>query len=161
MTDLTIREIRTTLLQLPWADIPGCSAMRWARSGTLSSWRPSPPPASPARATASAEPAVQRTIGACIAEALAPRVVGRSATEVEGIWQDLWRATLTGGRGGVTMMAQSAIESRYGTCSARPPASHRLWGHARGRIPAYGSGCFPARWARAGGQGQAFRRPGL
>ncbi len=108
-TDLTISEIRTTLLQMPWADDP------WLFGHALGKQRDL---VVVEVVTASGLTGMgylhllnlplQRTIGACIAEALAPRVIGRSATEVEGIWQDLWRATLTGGRGGVTMMAQSA-----------------------------------------------------
>ena len=52
MTDLTIREIRTTLLQLPWADDPWLFGHALgASSATLWWWRSSPPPASPAWAT--------------------------------------------------------------------------------------------------------------
>ncbi|MEN0073234.1 MAG: mandelate racemase/muconate lactonizing enzyme family protein [Paracraurococcus sp.] len=145
MTDLTIRELRTTLLQLPWDDDP------WLAGHALG----------PTRDLVVVEVVtgsgltgmgylhllnlpLHRTIGACLAEAMAPRLLGRDATEVEGIWQDLWRATLTGGRGGVTMMAQSAIDIALwdvlGKAAGLP--LHRLWGHVRSRIPAYGSGCF-------------------
>jgi L-alanine-DL-glutamate epimerase-like enolase superfamily enzyme len=145
MADLTIREIRTTLLRMPWADDP------WMKGHALG----------PQRdlvvvevVTASGLTGMgylhllnlplQRTIGACIEEALAPRVLGRDATAVEAIWRDLWRATLTGGRGGVTMMAQSAIDIALwdvvGKAAGLP--LHRLWGHFRGQIPVYGSGCF-------------------
>ena len=41
---------------------------------------------------------------------------------MEGIWQDLWRATLTGGRGGVTMMAQSAIDIALWDVLGKPAA---------------------------------------
>ena len=87
---------------------------------------------------------LQGTIGTCIDEAMAPRVIGRDATDVEAIWHDLWRATLTSGRGGVTMMAQSAIDIALwdvvGKAAGLP--LHRLWGHYRSEIPTYGSGCF-------------------
>jgi L-alanine-DL-glutamate epimerase-like enolase superfamily enzyme len=73
-----------------------------------------------------------------------PRVVGRDATAVEAIWRDLWRTTLTAGRGGIAMMAMSALDIALwdvvGKFAGLP--LHRLWGHYRSEIPAYGSGCF-------------------
>ena len=58
---------------------------------------------------------------------------------MEAIWRDLWRATLTGGRGGVAMMAQSAIDIALwdvvGKAAGLP--LHRLWGHYRREIPIY------------------------
>jgi L-alanine-DL-glutamate epimerase-like enolase superfamily enzyme len=145
MNDLTIRELRTTLLRMPWVDDPlmaghalgamrdlvvvevvtqsGITGMGYLHLLNLP---------------------LQRTIGACIAEAMAPRVIGRQATDVEAIWRDLWRTTLTGGRGGVAMMAQSAIDialwDAVGKSAGLP--LHRLWGHYRSEIPIYGSGCF-------------------
>ncbi|MEO3474715.1 mandelate racemase/muconate lactonizing enzyme family protein [Roseomonas sp. CAU 1739] len=145
MTDLTIREVRTTLLRMPWADDP------WLAGHALG----------PMRDLVVVEVVtqsgltgmgylhllnlpLQRTIGACIAEAMAPRIIGKDATAVEAIWRDLWRATLTGGRGGVAMMAQSAIDIALwdvvGKAAGLP--LHRLWGHYRSEIPIYGSGCF-------------------
>ncbi len=145
MTDLTIREVRTTLLRMPWADDP------WLAGHALG----------PMRDLVVVEVVtqsgitgmgylhllnlpLQRTIGACIAEAMAPRIIGRDASAIEAIWRDLWRATLTGGRGGVAMMAQSAIDIALwdvlGKAAGLP--LHRLWGHFRSEIPIYGSGCF-------------------
>lgn len=145
MNDLTIREVRTTLLQLPWQDDPwlfghalgatrdlvvvevvtacGITGMGYLHLLSLP---------------------LQRTIGACIAEAMAPRVIGRQATDVEAIWRDLWRTTLTGGRGGVAMMAQSAIDIALWDAIGKSAglSLHRLWGHYRSEIPIYGSGCF-------------------
>ena len=145
MTDLTIREVRTTLLQLPWVEDP------WMAGHALG----------PQRDLVVVEIVtesglvgmgylhllnlpLQRTIGACITEAFTPRLIGRDATAVEAIWRDLWRTTLTGGRGGVAMMAQSAIDIALwdvvGKAAGLP--LHRLWGHYRSQIPIYGSGCF-------------------
>lgn len=145
MTDLTIREVRTTLLRMPWADDP------WLAGHALG----------PMRDLVVVEVVtqsgitgmgylhllnlpLQRTIGACIAEAMAPRIIGRDASAIEAIWRDLWRSTLTGGRGGVAMMAQSAIDIALwdvlGKAAGLP--LHRLWGHYRSEIPIYGSGCF-------------------
>jgi L-alanine-DL-glutamate epimerase-like enolase superfamily enzyme len=152
MADLTIREVKTTLLQMPWADDP------WLAGHALGPMRD----LVVVEITTQSGIAgmgylhllnlpLQRTIGACIAEAMAPRIIGRDASEIEAIWRDLWRATLTGGRGGVAMMAQSAIDIALwdilGKAAGQP--LHRLWGHYRSEIPIYGSGCF--RGARGDG----------
>jgi L-alanine-DL-glutamate epimerase-like enolase superfamily enzyme len=150
--DTTIREVRTTLLRMPWPDDP------WLAHHPLG----------PTRDLVVVEVVTQsgitgmgylhpiqvpvmRTIAACIEEALAPRVVGRDATEVEAIWFDLWRSTMVAGRGGIAMMAISAIDialwDAVGKRAGLP--LHRLWGHFRSAIPAYGSGCFRG----AGGDG--------
>jgi len=152
MADLTIRELRTTLLRLPWADDP------WLAGHALGEQRDL---VVVEIVTASGLTGMgylhllnlplQRTIGACIAEAMAPLLLGRDATAIEAIWRDLWRTTLTGGRGGVAMMAQSAIDIALwdvvGKAAGLP--LHRLWGHYRSEIPIYGSGCF--RGARGDG----------
>lgn len=145
MTDLTIREVRTTLLRMPWPDDP------WLAGHPLGPMRDL---VVVEVVTASGLTGMgylqmvnlplHRTIGACIEEAMAPRLIGRDATAVEAIWRDLWRTTLTGGRGGVAMMAQSAIDIALwdvvGKAAGLP--LHRLWGHFRSEIPVYGSGCF-------------------
>lgn len=84
------------------------------------------------------------TIEACIKELVAPKVIGRDATEIEAIWQDLWKATYWVGRGGVALFAQSALDialwDLLGKRAGLP--LFRLWGAARESVPAYGSGCF-------------------
>jgi L-alanine-DL-glutamate epimerase-like enolase superfamily enzyme len=152
MTDLTIREVKTTLLQMPWADDP------WLAGHALGSMRDLVVVEITTQSGITGmgylhllNLPLQRTIGACIAEAMAPRIIGRDASAIEAIWRDLWRATLTGGRGGVAMMAQSAIDIALwdilGKAAGLP--LHRLWGHYRSEIPIYGSGCF--RGARGDG----------
>ena len=88
---------------------------------------------------------------ACLDECIIPRVIGKDATAVEAIWQDLWRATITYGRGGIAAMAMSALDialwDAVGKRAGLP--LHRLWGHYRSEFPAYGSGCFRG----AGGDG--------
>src|SRR2546428_3709775 len=90
-----------------------------------------------------------KTIAACLDEAIVPRVEGKDATAVEAIWQDLWRATMTYGRGGIATMAMSALDialwDAVGKRASLP--LHRLWGHYRSAIPVYGSGC----WRGSGG----------
>src|SRR5260370_1076247 len=84
------------------------------------------------------------TVGAAREETILPRVVGKDATAVEGIWNDLWRATATYNRGGIVTMAMSALDialwDAIGKRAGLP--LHRLWGHVRAQIPVYGSDCF-------------------
>lgn len=152
MADLTIREVKATLLQMPWADDP------WLAGHALGPMRDLVVVDITTQSGITGmgylhllNLPLQRTIGACIAEAMAPRIIGRDASAIEAIWRDLWRATLTGGRGGVAMMAQSAIDIALwdilGKAAGLP--LHRLWGHFRSDIPIYGSGCF--RGARGDG----------
>ncbi len=152
MTDMTIRDVRVTLARVPWPDDPMLAARQF----------------SPARDLLVVEvetaggivgmgylhllsSPVLRTIAACLDEAVIPRVKGRDATAVEAIWRELWRATYTAGRGGIAMMAISAIDialwDAVGKRAGLP--LHRLWGHYRSEIPAYGSGC----WRVLGGDG--------
>ena len=84
------------------------------------------------------------TLDACMKELIAPRVLGRSITEVEAIWQDLWKQTYWMGRMGVTLFCLSAIDialwDALGKRAGLP--LHRLWGSCRAEIPIYGSGCW-------------------
>ncbi len=41
---------------------------------------------------------------------IAPQVLGRDATEVEGIWTSLWKSTYWLGRGGIATFCQSAVD---------------------------------------------------
>jgi L-alanine-DL-glutamate epimerase-like enolase superfamily enzyme len=151
MTDLTITSIRTTMLRVPWPETPWLKGHAFGDSrnilvldvetkggirsmGYLLLFRPG-----------------MKTIAACLEEAIIPRVIGKDASAVEAIWQDLWRATVTYGRGGIACMAMSALDialwDALGKAAKLP--LHRLWGHYRAQLPAYGSGCFRG----AGGDG--------
>jgi L-alanine-DL-glutamate epimerase-like enolase superfamily enzyme len=144
MTDLTITGIRTTMLHVPWPQTPWLKghALGEARDilvldgetrggiagmGYLFLFRPG-----------------MRTIAACLEETIIPRVIGKDASAVEAIWQDLWDATVTYGRGGIAVMAMAALDIALWDIlgkRAKLPL-HRLWGHYRAQLPAYGSGCF-------------------
>src|SRR5688572_6868206 len=151
MTDMTIKAVRTTMLRVPWPETPWLKghAFGAARNvlvlevetrggivgmGYLFSFRPG-----------------LRSIAALLDEAIIPRVKGKDATAVEAIWQDLWRMTMTYGRGGIAVMAMSALDiALWDVIGKRANLPlHRLWGHVRSQIPAYGSGCFRG----AGGDG--------
>jgi L-alanine-DL-glutamate epimerase-like enolase superfamily enzyme len=94
-----------------------------------------------------------RTTKACLEELMIPRILGRNASDLEGIWRDLWRSCYAEGRMGTPMLAQSAIDVALwdivGQAAGLP--LHRLWGHYREEIPVYGSGC----WRGLGGDGMA------
>ena len=91
------------------------------------------------------------TIASFLHEVIGPAIIGRDASAVEAIWQDLWRGSYWVGRMGVSMMAQSAVDIALWDLigkQANMPL-HRLWGQACDRIPAYVSGC----WRGLGGDG--------
>ena len=50
------------------------------------------------------------TIQACIKELIIPELLGKNATDVEAIWQHLWKRNYWIGRMGVTVLAQSAVD---------------------------------------------------
>ena len=144
MTDLTITAVRITTLRVPWPQSPWLKGHRFgdARTflvvdvetkggitgmGYLFLFRPG-----------------IKSIIACLNEVIIPNVIGKDASAVEAIWQDLWNTTITFGRGGIATMAQSALDIALWDIvgkAAKLPL-HRLWGHYRTQMPAYGSGCF-------------------
>jgi L-alanine-DL-glutamate epimerase-like enolase superfamily enzyme len=144
MTDTTITAIRTTMLRVPWPNTPWLKGHAFgpmreflvldvetrggiAGIGYLFLFRPG-----------------MRTIAACLDECVIPRVLGKDASAVEAIWQDLWRFTVTYGRAGIAVMAMSVLDIALWDVlgkAAKLPL-HRLWGHYRAQLPAYGSGCF-------------------
>ena len=149
--DMTIRDVRVTILRMPWANpdwIKGHAlgpdrkllivdvetAGGITGMGYLFHFRPG-----------------LRTIAEFLHECVIPRVIGKDATAVEAIWKDLWTTTMTYGRGGIACMAMSALDialwDAVGKRAGLP--LHRLWGHYRSEIPIYGSGCFRG----AGGDG--------
>ena len=145
MTDTTICDVRVSLARIPWAvtpDLPmhpfkGMRDMLVVEIETASG-------ITGMGYLHLLNSSLLRTTGLCIEEAMTPMILGRDATAVEAIWRDIWRTTMTAGRGGVTTMAQSAIDIALwdivGQAAAMP--LHRLWGHFRSEIPIYGSGVF-------------------
>src|SRR5260370_6057710 len=144
MPDLKSAGVGTPLLRVPWPQTPWLKGHAFGEArnvlilevetkagivgmGYLFSFRPG-----------------LRTIAAALEETILPRVIGKDATAVEGIWNDLWRATATYNRGGIVTMAMSALDialwDAIGKRAGRP--LHRLWGHVRAQIPVYGSDCF-------------------
>ena len=92
------------------------------------------------------------TIGMCLKELIVPRLIGKEATQIEAIWQDLWRATYTVGRMGITLFAISAIDiALWGDLLGKKAGLplYKLWEGFQTEIPAYGSGC----WRGLGAEG--------
>ena len=94
-----------------------------------------------------------RTTKACLEELVVPKLLGRDASEVEAIWYELYAANVADGRGGAQVLAQSAVDVALwdivGQVAGLP--LHRLWGHFRDEVPAYGAG----GWRGLGGDGMA------
>jgi L-alanine-DL-glutamate epimerase-like enolase superfamily enzyme len=144
MTDTTITAIRITMLRVPWPQTEWLKGHAFGPTreflvldvetrggltgmGYLFLFRPG-----------------MRTIATCLDECVIPRVIGKDASAVEAIWQDLWNATVTYGRAGIAVMAMSILDIALWDVlgkAAKLPL-HRLWGHYRAQLPAYGSGCF-------------------
>ena len=84
------------------------------------------------------------TIQACIKELMIPELLGKNATDIEAIWQHLWKKNYWVGRMGITVLAQSAIDIALWDALGKQVNMplHRIWGHCNDTIPAYGSGCW-------------------
>jgi L-alanine-DL-glutamate epimerase-like enolase superfamily enzyme len=144
MTDTTITALRTTLLHVPWASEPPANGIMPPTNRTLLVLDVE------TRGGLSGMGYLQPlsggldTLDACLKDMIAPLVLGRDATEVEGIWQALWRGTYWQGRGGVATFAQSAVDIALwdivGQRAGLP--LYRLWGASRREVPAYGSGVW-------------------
>lgn len=93
------------------------------------------------------------TVKSCIDEMMAPQIIGRDATEIEGIWNGLYKSSYDLGRMGVALFAISAIDIALWDIVGKKAGLplHRLWGNCRDAIPVYGSGC----WRGLGGDGMA------
>jgi L-alanine-DL-glutamate epimerase-like enolase superfamily enzyme len=151
MTDMTIKAIRTTLLRVPWPQSPWLKGHAFGETRNFLVLEVETADGIVGMGYLFLFRAGLRSIAACLDECIIPRVIGKDASAVEAIWQDLWRATMTIGRGGIATMAQSVLDMALWDAlgkRAKLPL-HRLWGHFRAQLPAYGSGCFRG----AGGDG--------
>jgi L-alanine-DL-glutamate epimerase-like enolase superfamily enzyme len=83
-----------------------------------------------------------RAIQTLIEQDLAPLLLGQDASDVEGLWERLWRALLYVGRGGLLAFAIAALDIALWDLrglSQGEPLYQVIGGQARA-IPAYGSG---------------------
>jgi L-alanine-DL-glutamate epimerase-like enolase superfamily enzyme len=83
-----------------------------------------------------------RAVKALIDHDIAPAVLGRDATDIDGIWRLLWQRLLFVGRGGLAAFAVAALDIALwdlrGLAEAKP--LYALLGATARGIPAYGSG---------------------
>src|SRR5262245_36557362 len=109
MTDTTIAALRTTLLNVPWAGEPPANGIMPPTNRTLLVLEIETRGGLVGMGYLQPLSGGLDTLDACLKDMIAPLVLGRDATEVEGIWQALWRGTYWQGRGGVATFAQSAV----------------------------------------------------
>ena len=85
-----------------------------------------------------------RTLDTLIHELLKPILLGRDASHVEGLWRDMYRATYIQGRMGLPVMALSALDIALWDILGKRAGLplYRLWGAVSDDLPIYGSGCF-------------------
>ena len=75
-----------------------------------------------------------RAVHACLEE-MAEIVAGEEASRIEHIWRKVWWAMHYGGRGGPTVLAQSALDIALWDLAAKK-AGQPLWRHLGGADPA-------------------------
>jgi L-alanine-DL-glutamate epimerase-like enolase superfamily enzyme len=144
MTDTTITGLKTTQLRVPWVGEPPPNGIMAAEDrlylvveimtkGGLTGMGY----LHPLRGGID-------TLDTCLKEMIWPLIRGRDATEIEGIWQSIWKGTYWMGRMGVTVFAQSAVDIALWDILGKRAGLplYRLWGKARGEVPAYGSGVW-------------------
>jgi L-alanine-DL-glutamate epimerase-like enolase superfamily enzyme len=144
MTDMTIRDVRVTLIRVPWVEAPHFSKDRVTTPRDILVVEIETKGGIVGIGYLHLLSPALRTVATCLDEAMVPLLKGRDASAIEAIWRDLWRATYGAGRMGIAVMALSAIDialwDAVGKRAGMP--LHRLWGHFRSAIPIYGSGCF-------------------
>jgi L-alanine-DL-glutamate epimerase-like enolase superfamily enzyme len=144
MTDTTITGLKTTLLRVPWPGEPPPNGIMAAQDRQYVVLEIMTKGGITGMGYLQPLRGGSETIDACIKEMIAPMVIGRDATEVEGIWQSLWKGTYWMGRSGVTVFAQSAVDIALWDIVGKRAGLplYRLWGKCRDAVPAYGSGCW-------------------
>jgi L-alanine-DL-glutamate epimerase-like enolase superfamily enzyme len=105
-----------------------------------------------------------RAIQSLIDHDLAPLLVGRDATDVEGLWDYMWHRLLYVGRGGVASFAIGAVDIALwdlrGLREGKP--LYALAGGTARDIPAYGSGVdLPKPKGELLGQVEGFLKRGF
>ena len=144
MTDMTIKAIRTTMLRVPWPQTPWLKGHAFGDDRNILVLEVETTGGIVGMGYLLLFRLGIKSIVACLEETMIPRVIGKDVSAVEAIWQDLWRSSVTFGRGGIATMALSAIDiALWDALGKRANLPlHRLWGHYRAQLPAYGSGCF-------------------
>jgi len=109
-TDTTITSLATTLIQVPWSGPPPANGIMPPSHRELLILEIRTKGGLTGMGYLQPLSGGLETINMCLKEMIAPKVLGRDATEVEGIWQTLWKSTYWLGRGGIATFAQSAVD---------------------------------------------------
>ena len=140
---MIIEDIRTHLLSVPFADPPKTGFLTLEAIDLLVVEIET---ASGVVGTGHLHPLASgmRTLEACIHEMLKPVLLGEDASDVEALWDKMWRATFIHGRMGITVMAMSALDIALWDAVGRNTGKPlwQLWGGRPDPLPVYGSGCF-------------------
>ena len=144
MSKTIITSLKTTLLRVPWAGDPPPNGIMPPSTREFLVLEVGTSGGATGMGYLQPLSGGLETLDACLKELIAPKVLGRDATEIEAIWQSLWKATYWMGRGGIALFAISALDIALwdvvGKVAGLP--LFRLWGAAHKSVPAYGSGCF-------------------
>lgn len=140
---MIIKDIRTHLLSVPFADPPqtGFLALEMldllvveveSDQGVVGTGHLNPLAGG------------MRTLDMCIREMMAPLLIGQDASDPEALWDRMWQASFIQGRMGLTVMASSAIDIALWDLVGRTRGQPlwQVWGGRPDPLPAYGSGCY-------------------
>lgn len=144
MSDTTITALETTLIRVPWNGVPPANGIMPPSARELLVLEVSTRGGLTGMGYLQPLAGGLETLNACLKEVVAPIVLGRDATEIEGIWQAIWKQTYWIGRMGVAVFCQSAVDVALWDIVGQKAGLplYRLWGKARDDVEAYGSGCW-------------------
>jgi L-alanine-DL-glutamate epimerase-like enolase superfamily enzyme len=144
MTATTITALRTTLIRVPWAGEPPLNGIMPPAARELLVLEVMTKGGLTGMGYLQPLAGGLETLDMCLKEMVAPKIIGRDATEVEGIWQALWKSNYWMGRMGIAVYAQSAVDIALWDIVGKRAGLplYRLWGKCRSEVEAYGSGCW-------------------
>ncbi len=142
--DMTIAAMHTTLLRVPWSKEPPDNGIMPPSARELLLLEIETKGGLVGLGYLQPLSGGLETLDTCLREMIAPKVIGRDATEIEGIWKTLWQSTYWLGRGGIATWCLSAVDIALWDIVGKRAGLplHRLWGNCRDKVEAYGSGVW-------------------
>jgi L-alanine-DL-glutamate epimerase-like enolase superfamily enzyme len=141
---MIVKDIRTHTLSVPWVDPPAFSAHSQRGNREVIVVEVETASGIVGQGHIQTLRSGMRTIAMCIEEMIKPIVMGQDATQVERLWQEMYRTTYWQGRMGIALNALSLVDIALwdivGQHAGMP--LYKLWGGSAGELPIYGSGCF-------------------
>ena len=133
MSDTTISALKTTLIRVPWAGAPPANGIMPPSARELLILEIATKGGLTGMSYLQPLSGGLETLDACLKEMIAPKILGRDATEIEGIWQTLWKSTYWLGRAGIAVAALSAVDIALWDILGKRAGLplFRLWGAAR------------------------------